>query len=256
MLVGALAARKKTLELVIDSADSHRWADYSLYDCAACHHELESDSYRQLRGFPGAPGRPRQHEWPDALLTIAYKFYGPQTRTQTLQLETQLESVIAAKPFGDPNQVRPVAEQLAQQIDNALTEVQRKVVDARIAKIVLKQLALTPESEMVTYDSARQIVWAIQTIVRELQANNAAIDPQVVALAKSLGEPEATGIEAVIPSGRAAFIFPESLESDLQRRADFRPAQLAAKLREMSQMLVVTNTPKQAGEPPALVSQR
>ena len=256
MLVGALAARKKTLELVIDSADSHRWADYSLYDCAACHHELDSNSYRQLRGFPGAPGRPRQHEWPSALLSIAYKFYGPQTRSVARQLETELKTVIAAKPFGDPNQVRPVAEQLGQQVEIAIAEIQKKVVDARIAKIVLKQLAMTPESEMLTYDSARQVVWAMQTIVNELQANNAAIDPRVVAEVKSLGDPEATGIEAVIPAGRAAFIFPESLESDLKRRADFRPTQLAAKLRQIGQMVVVTNTPKQTDEPPALVSQR
>ena len=241
MLVGALAARKKAIELLIDSADSHRWADYSLYDCAACHHELESHSARQLRGFPGAPGRPRQHEWPDALLTIAYQFYGPTTRTRTRQLETQLESTIAAKPFGDPNQVRPVAQQLHEQIDKALGEVQQKVVDARIARIILSELSKTPQDKILTYDSARQVVWAMQTIVRELEANKAAIDPPIVMMIKSLGEYDTAGIEAEIPAGRTAFIYPESLNADLQRRANFRPDRLVAKLERIHQLLTVSN---------------
>ena len=36
-------------------------------DCYACHHELQQPSWRQVRGFPGRPGRPQVRPWPMAL---------------------------------------------------------------------------------------------------------------------------------------------------------------------------------------------
>lgn len=244
MLVGALAARKKSLDLIIESANAHLWADYSLYDCAACHHELQSASYRQLRGFPGAPGRPRQHEWPDAILTIAYRFYGGggqqgrQVWAKMRQMESQLTAQFSEQPFGDPDRVRPVAEALRSQVVAAIEMVERTPVDARIANGVLLGLSRTPEDKLVTYDAARQVVWAMQTIVEELAAEGLPVNEQVAAIVKSLGEPATAGIETKIPSGRKTFIYPKGLEADLQRRADFSPARLQMRLNQINQMLV------------------
>ncbi len=246
MLVGALTARKKALELIIESANSHQWADYSLYDCAACHHELQSQSLRQLRGFPAAPGRPRQHEWPETLLNIAYRLYGGageagrQVWENVRELEAQLTSEFGEQPFGDPDRVKPAAESLLVQVDAAIDHVERQPVNERIARAVLRVLATTPqEDDLLTYDSARQVVWAIQTIARELQEEGTPLDPQVMAIVQSLGEPQTAGITAEIPAGRKQFIYPEALKQDLQRRANFRPARLKMQLNQINRLLAV-----------------
>ena len=237
MLVGALTARKKALDLVIESANTHQWADYSLYDCAACHHELDSISARQLRGFPGAPGRPRQHEWPRTLLQIAYIFYGKDTLATTRQLESQLEFEFGEQPFGDPERVRPAAEALRDQITAALAEVERKPVTANIARSVLIGLARTPEQELLTYDAGRQVVWAIRTIVKELVLSGSRPPQRVIEIAGQLGNPETAGIASALPAGRQQFIYSEELEADLNRRAAYTPARLTALLREMNELL-------------------
>lgn len=245
MLLGALTARKKTLSLLVDSADSHRWADYSMYDCAACHHELNSRSYRQYRGFPAAPGRPRQHEWPDALLQIAYAYVYHRDAAglaNTRQLESSLVAAIGQQPFGDPNQVRPIADQFRAELDRAITVLEQKPFTAGVAKAVLTGLSQTNTERLLTYDSARQVVWAMQTIVREMEDENAPLSPQISMIVKSLGQYETAGIEAAIPSGRKAFIYPKSLDQDLQRRAVFNPARLRAKLQQIRQLLTAANS--------------
>jgi hypothetical protein len=239
MLIGSLTARKKALDMLVDSVDSHQWADYSLYDCAACHHELESQSYRQLRGFPAAPGRPRQNEWPDAILQIAYAFayYGDGGGLSTIkQLEHDIAAAIAEQPFGDPARVRPAADQLRGELARAIATLETKPVDGRIAKAVLTGLSRVPQERIVTYDSARQVVWAIQTIVREMEAKGATVPPQILAIVNDLNEAQ-TGIEVQIPSGRKTFIYPTELEADLQRRANFSPVRLKAKLDQINQLL-------------------
>ncbi|MFK8115501.1 MAG: multiheme c-type cytochrome [Rubripirellula sp.] len=240
MLVGALTARKKSLELLIDSADAHRWADYSLYDCAACHHELQSQSVRQFRGFPAAPGRPRQHEWPDAVLQIAYAYVfhkNPTSKSSMQGLEAQLTAAIGEQPFGDQNRVRPIAEQLRGRLDLAIAEMENKPVTANIAKAVLVGLSRAPEQRIFTYDSARQVIWAMQTIVREMKQKGAPIDAQVSTIVMALGDESTAGVAAKIPSGRKQFIFPTSLEADLNRRANFSPSRLKTQLNRINQLL-------------------
>ena len=70
VIAGALQAQQRSLELLVQAADTKRWGDYALYDCAACHHELRVDSRRQQVGWPGVPGRPRQPIWPQALADV------------------------------------------------------------------------------------------------------------------------------------------------------------------------------------------
>ncbi len=56
MLIGALVAQQHYNQLLIDSSKDDRWGDFSLYDCAACHHELSEPSVRQQRPSITAPG--------------------------------------------------------------------------------------------------------------------------------------------------------------------------------------------------------
>ncbi len=243
LLVGALAARAKTLQLVIDSAQSNQWADYSLYDCAACHHELKTESHRQQRGYPAAPGRPRQHEWPDALFHIA--LFLAQDEPNIMELERTLAARFGAQPFGRAEDVSAAAANLKAAIDRAIEKAESTTVDSDVALRVLSGLAQTPTEKLFAYDSARQVVWAMRVVIAELESKEDELSPelkQVQTLVKALDQPTTTagntGIAAVLPAGRTAFIYPDSLRNDLKRRANFDSDELEKRLREINELLV------------------
>ena len=243
VMLGALAVRKQTLDLVLASTAAHRWADYSLYDCASCHHELQSESRRQRRGFPAAPGRPRQHEWPDILVSVAYRLYGGpgvdgQRRVESIRrLEDELEVRFGEQPFGDPVRVQPVAQALRGELENAIAKVEAMPITAATARGVLNLLSQTPTDDLLAYDSARQVAWAIQVITSELADHGEPLPQGVVKLAQSLGDPPSTGVASQLPSGRGEFIFPAGLRDDLQRRGTFNPDRLKAQLDRMRDLL-------------------
>jgi hypothetical protein len=237
MLLGALVARRKSLDLFIDSVGPGKWADYSLYDCSACHHELAIHSKRRRRGYSGAPGRPREHEWPAAILDLAYRLSERQAFEKSQHLEQELASFFSETPFGDPEIVAHAAVALREFITTQIEIAERRPVDARIARAMLRRLASTPEEKLLTYDSARQVVWAMQTIATEFAKKKSPLDPQAVEIIESLGKPKMTGVDANIPSGRKQFIYPKSLKKDLALRADFDPARLKGRLSQIHQKL-------------------
>lgn len=230
--IGSLTARQKILDLYIDSANApDGWGDYSLYDCAACHHELKRPSERQARGYPGPPGRPRQAEWPAILVD---RLAGEVTSFS--ELESALAKALTDQPFGDPVDVVPAARALRQRIDAAINEIETTTVDAALAKQLLLRLTTTPHEKLLTYDAARSVVWATQVIAAELQQSGQLDDATAKRFA-DLGDPDVTGLETELPSGRRKFIFADSLAADLQHRANFDAGRLHKALTSLSQAL-------------------
>lgn len=238
IISGAVAARVHTLDLLVQSATPERWADYSLYDCAACHHELREPSGRQLRGYEGAPGRPRQAEWTQALLDVALVVAG-QERAEIESLEAKLDAAFAQTPFGDSALIQPIANELRDKWAATLDVVQNRSYRGVSAREIIRQLALTPEDQLLVYDSARQIVWAIQSIAKELQENGEPLPDELSTLISSLGDASVTGIDSTLPAGRQVFIYPTNLNEDLQRKASFDPRELSKRLQTIAQTIVV-----------------
>jgi hypothetical protein len=249
LLIGALAARVKTLDLLIASRDLNQWADYSLYDCAACHHELKSHSERQLRGYPAAPGRPRQPEWANLQLAHIGSFL-VQDEPEIMRLEAELAERIGEQPFGVADRVAETASQLRQRIEAAIDKAEAQPVDGKIALGVLRGLARTPSSRLISYDAARQVVWAMQVIADEMEAEEAPLDPRVKKMIANLDQPEVadgkTGVAAKLPAGRDKFIYAQGLRADLQRRAAFNPGVLVSRLREINAILSVNVASQQS----------
>lgn len=239
IISGAVAARLHTLDLLVQSATPERWADYSLYDCAACHHELREPSGRQLRGYEGAPGRPRQAEWPKALLDVALVVAG-QDRAAIESLEAKLAAAFAQTPFGDPALIQPVASELRDKWAAALEVVQNRTYRGVSAREIIRQLSLTSEDQLVVYDSARQVVWAVQAIAKELQENGEPLPDELSTLISSLGDASVTGIDSTLPAGRQVFIYPTHLSEDLKRKASFDPRELSKRLQTIARTIVVT----------------
>lgn len=242
MILSTLVARKKMVQLILDSVRDDQWGDYSLYDCAACHHELKSDSQRQTRylttnmsviALPNTPGRPRQHEWQSPLLNIAYRFGGETLYDQIVALEEQLAQSFDAQPFGRPEQVAEACRELLPVIDQIIGAAERRAVTSSLSRSVLIGLTRTDAAEITTYDAARQLVWAIDVIGKELAGEPGVLSDEAQQRIEQLRQSEQFGLELDLPSGREQSIYPDSLGQDFKRRAAFTPESLASHLKSL-----------------------
>lgn len=162
------------------------WPDYARFDCQACHHDLKLPSWRQVRGFQGAPGRPPLPDWPTALvalsLDVASHDKAPAQLKEFHRRLTDLHTDLSAQPFGDKRRAAETAEKLVSWLDERLSELRNKPVDRPMALRALKQLGEAGRSPILDYDSARQLYWAYRGIYDELEPKPRTGDPTIAAL--------------------------------------------------------------------------
>lgn len=242
MLIGAATARRRVAEQIVWAAETEgQWGDYALYDCGACHHELRRPSLRQLRGYPGRPGRPRPHEWPDVLTHVL------DPSDAAFRSRQRLASAITAVPFGHAADCREAANDCILGLDELLGQLDTgEPLRGEQLWGLLGKLVAVPPDALVDYAAARQIVWAILVVTDELSASTRLTDAQRVNLQGIRDEiatwksPEAApgrlvplgaiGITAELPAGRDQFIFEDNLREELERRAAYDPRPLQASL--------------------------
>ena len=147
-------------------------------DCYACHHDLKSKSWRQQRGYVGKPGRPQLQSWPFALLPSSLG-RGPggegagqdsPDATKTFAAaHKKLFLAFDAQPFGIAKDVALAAAELegfAAKMHKPNAPVTRETATKLITVLLAKG-----SSEILDYDSARQIAWATRVIYSEWKQN-------------------------------------------------------------------------------------
>jgi hypothetical protein len=134
-----------------------RWPEVAmaLSDCYACHHDLKSDSWRQQRGYPAAPGRPQLPAWPTALVQPEKSFRANWTA---------LQRAFASRPFGKPAEIAKAAMTLEASYFGLLGSGGRISMDEAKAKKVLRELCTLPADSYPDYDTARQLAWAVRAL--------------------------------------------------------------------------------------------
>ncbi len=190
--VSGLTALTASLRLLTDGAGEGTTPaepDFARYDCAACHHDLTvpEKSWRQARGYKGAPGRPTAPAWPMALVRVGLEAADPLreegwNKTLGDQIR-EFHLALSEKPFGDLVRAKSVARQIILWADEPLGILGRMsqtklgepgpVVDRARAVAMLGQIKKIAEAESPDFDSARQLAWAFRSIYRELVA----VDP-------------------------------------------------------------------------------
>lgn len=244
-IVGAAAVRRRNAEMIVWAAESQsHWGDYAMYDCGACHHELQRPSLRQRRQRSGAPGRPRLHEWPDVLLAAVGSGAAAAKRQQ------QLDAAVAAKPFGDPLPCRDAAAGLLEELDKAVQRVEDGFVfTAPVSWQVIQRLSGLSQPQLLDYATARQVIWIVEAAASDLlrlapESRQLAAVRTELELWKTNGvQPGGViaaggvGIATGLPSGREMFIFRENLHEELRRRAVYQPDALAESLQRLQDAL-------------------
>jgi hypothetical protein len=171
---------------LVKQPETH-WPDFARFDCYACHHDLQVPSWRQARGYSGAPGRPSAPTWPDVLVRLGITVADPDgARGRAAQFDRAVATfheALGGRPFGDRDRSAAAAQALADWADEVSRDMRGMigdpkvvVVDGKLALRLLRQLCQMALAHEPDYDSARQIALAFRTIYRETKA----IDPKAL----------------------------------------------------------------------------
>ena len=151
------------------------WPEFSLYDCASCHHELRSGA-----GYPNRPfaknsvGRPPAFVWPTALLNLSllqatnYDQQAAATRFAALQQKkSAFERSLTSSLFGKRAEIVTTAAEFHAELDGLIGDLKASRFDANAANLALLQLTDPNQAETRDYHSARQIAWAFCEIKKD-----------------------------------------------------------------------------------------
>ncbi len=186
-LIGGVMALRESLNLfgeqAVDKHETSVWPELAVFDCAACHHDLRSKSWRRDRGYGASiPGRPQFYSWPTALVKVAVRHRAgdddAKFKAQWDEFHTNLEKlrrVLDKQPFGAPQDIRSITHGadgkggLVAWLDNLAEEIFKSPVREADAKRALKAVVALDAKDYPDFHSARQTLWVFRTIQSELQ---------------------------------------------------------------------------------------
>jgi Cytochrome c554 and c-prime len=247
-LVGAAVALKTSMKLLADEAKlspkgpapGEEYPDYARFDCWSCHHDLVRESWRQQRGYVGAPGRVPVSEWPLSLVELAIDRLGMDDPAEATADRTKLHDFTKAlrdqadtRPFGRKAEMAKVADDFANWSETLVKKVAAKTYNKAIAETLLRKVVENEKAKglKVDYDSARHVSWMIKLLVEELGGklpNQVKIDAILLDLEKMLN--------LTIPAGRK-FEIENNLKEALERIGAFEPAKFQEQMEKLLPLL-------------------
>lgn len=196
LAVGAVAGFESTMNLLAkDAADTKpgELLDFAHFDCYACHHDLKVPSWRQKRGYRGAPGRPTMKPWSAetllAVLDHAKAADGFKTEAAT-KAATELTTALGAlnkqfdaRPFGDPAKIAEQAKVFGPMLKdfrailNEEGAIYSPAQAAALYRVLADRLLKSAQGGKpgedglyLDHDAAQQAVWALRVLRHEMQA--------------------------------------------------------------------------------------
>ena len=176
VLLSGIVALQHSVELLANRYASEQDApNLAALNCAGCHHDLRSNSWRQEGHPPGIrPGRPRPAIWPEVLATVgmaqacstADEFSNCQSELDAL-LEG-LNRAVTSRPFGDGRAVRLQARKVYDFLDEILVAASSRPFDQRSVRRSLDLLTSPHAGRRLDFDAARQIGWGTRIIAAEI----------------------------------------------------------------------------------------
>lgn len=185
VIIGGTMALRESVNLFASQAvaqDSQAWPELAVFDCTACHHDLAAPAWRQKRGYgQSLPGRPQMFTWPEALVKLGIRqragdddaVFQKDWDAYHSKME-ELRRVLDRRPFGAPEAIQAVTmgdDGLIAWLDQLANDVFKSPVNKKDAQRTLQTLVALPADEYPDFHSARQLAWAIRTILTEMNAD-------------------------------------------------------------------------------------
>lgn len=185
--VGAVMSLRAAAKLLAERASaldpSKEALDLAHFDCYACHHDLQSPSWRQARGYVGVPGRPQIR--PGVALfakLVAEHAANALNADASSPLRTfphafkAVTDAFDARPFGEPAKVSDAAKALAAWCDAVLKQLENvrynREQTTKLMKMLVDAGQAPPEGKTNPWldaDSAQQLVWSVESLRGELE---------------------------------------------------------------------------------------
>lgn len=237
---GAIETLRMSMKLLADEASSPGTGtlDLAQFDCAACHHDLEPFSWRQQRGFSGVPGRPLPRYGQTFLARQVADHLKAGEGQAFLKTYAELTKAFNERPFGDKTAVKRAAEKLFQWCDDTLKRLDAaRFGPAETKKLIhaiasaAKAAPADPKDAWVDFDTAQQLVWAVESLRSGLD------DPLRKQIGDALAESKAKLPTHVRDATNRDFIA-KGLKARFDRTSEFQPKDLygtMAKVAELTQ---------------------
>lgn len=188
LAVGSVGTMKAYTELIADAAAKAKpdeVLDFALFDCYACHHELKIPSFRQARGYKGAPGRPTLAAWPGESTRVLLKSLEgvegfDKARASFEAANAEMQKAIELRPFGSPTDVVKAGKPLSESCKTIQDELSKLTFDtARTEKLYSTWLEFVkktpkdktpgPDGLFLDYFGAQQAGWSIRVLEEGLR---------------------------------------------------------------------------------------
>jgi hypothetical protein len=245
-LVSAAAALKTSMELLstetkaagTSTVPGLAWPDYARFDCWSCHHDLKRESWRQARGYEGAPGRPPISEWPLAVVKLGIArlvLDDPSAKTLQGELLAHQKAVLDeanARPYGRKAGLATAANLFAVWADALMQRLSTAPYDEAVSAKLLRILVESADETVVDYDAARQIAWTIKILVADSGSKLGDKKEAIEAIIKKLD----TGLNLILPAGRE-YKIEDELGKALQIIGDYEPSMFQKDLKELLSLL-------------------
>jgi hypothetical protein len=231
---------------LVKDPESH-WPDFARFDCYACHHDLQTPSWRQARGYGSrAPGRPSTPTWPGVLVELGIMVADPTGEkglaSEYHQKVEAFGQAAAGRPFGDRERAVAAAQALADWADavchtmrDAIEDPRRVAVDGPMVLRLLRELCRMAEAGPHDFDTARQIALAFRTIYAETRA----IDPDLIpdpAIAELLADLDQKA-HLSLPAAGVQEPIENTLATRLKAVFDFDPGAFQATFAQIARRL-------------------
>ncbi len=245
-LVGAAVALKTTMNLLADETKANgtttvpglAWPDFARFDCWSCHHDLKRESWRQDRGYDGAPGRPPISKWPLAIVKLGIARLAmddPAARSLEGELEGHQKAVLEeanARPYGRKAGMASAASKFATWSDVLIKRLSTATYDENVSFKLLRKLLETADEKSVDYDAARHVAWTVKLLAEDSGKKLDANRPAIEAILKKLDN----GLNLTLPAGRD-YKIEDELAKELQIIGDYEPATFRKDLKDLLELL-------------------
>jgi hypothetical protein len=156
--VGQVVTAKAALDLVAARATGpHPWPEFAEYDCFACHHQIETKSWRQQRGYgKRGPGTPAPGTW---YLALPRAMASTQKLRPVVDALHKLEGLMEV-PYPDRDAVAREAKAAAGRMDALQEQVAGLSYEPAAVRKWLAALADEQRRRELTWDEAAQLYLA------------------------------------------------------------------------------------------------
>jgi len=169
--VGQVVTFEEGLRHLARRARSDAWPDFSTMSCAACHHDLSSGEWRQVRGYDGRPGLPpwSPARWA-ALRHLVSTFAPEQSESIEAELKT-LSGLVASMRRSE--ELASTAESVASKLRKVEGKIAGVTWSDRNVRAVMKSIAADGDYFYRNdRQSAEQATYALLSLSAQLVKSN------------------------------------------------------------------------------------